>query len=81
MGSAKRTHQTSVRQVTPIDSHSPNRVAILKEEIDRLRKEMTEAVLQEHSFISDPVMALSRKLDQKINEYMKEVLLSREEVR
>ncbi|MFC5468719.1 Spo0E family sporulation regulatory protein-aspartic acid phosphatase [Cohnella suwonensis] len=81
MGSANRIHPTSDHEVTPIDSHCPDRVAILTEEIDRLRKEMTDTFLQEHSFVSDSVMALSRRLDLKINEYMKQVQLSREEVR
>jgi len=50
----------------------------LSDEIDRLRKTMTDAFLQERSLIADSVMELSRQLDRKINEYMKVVLLSRE---
>ncbi|MEQ4484834.1 aspartyl-phosphate phosphatase Spo0E family protein [Cohnella silvisoli] len=69
---------TSIHADAPIISHYPNRVADLVEEIDRLRKEMTETFLQEHSLIADSVVELSRQLDLKINEYMKQVLLSRE---
>lgn len=50
----------------------------LAEEIDRLRKEMTDIFLREHSFTADPVIELSRQLDLKINEYMKRVLINRE---
>jgi hypothetical protein len=50
----------------------------LVNEIDRLRKEMTETFLQEHSLTADSVVELSRQLDLKINEYMKQVLISRE---
>lgn len=44
----------------------------LKAEIDRLRKRMTDAFLQELSFTADPVIELSRQLDDKINEYMRQ---------
>ncbi|WP_158602267.1 aspartyl-phosphate phosphatase Spo0E family protein [Cohnella endophytica] len=81
MAAAEHPYLSSNRAETPIISLKPNRMADLTEEIDRLRKEMTETFLQEHSFIADSVMELSRRLDQKINEYMKQVLLSREEVR
>jgi hypothetical protein len=69
---------TSEHAEAPIISHYPKRVADLVEEIDRLRKAMTETFLQEHSLVADSVVELSRQLDLKINEYMKQVLLSRE---
>ncbi|WP_229263612.1 aspartyl-phosphate phosphatase Spo0E family protein [Cohnella cholangitidis] len=72
---------SSLHADASIISHYPNGVADLVEEIDRLRKAMTETFLQEHSLIADSVMELSRQLDLKINEYMKQVLLSREGVR
>ncbi len=73
---------TSIHADVPIISQYPNRVTEdLVEEIDRLRKAMTETFLQEHSLIADSVVELSRQLDLKINEYMKRVLLSREQVR
>lgn len=43
----------------------------LKEEIDLLRRRMTETFLQEDSFTAEPVMEISRLLDVKINEYMR----------
>lgn len=43
----------------------------LTAEIDRLRQRMTDAFLQELSFTADPVIELSRQLDDKINEYMR----------
>lgn len=43
----------------------------LQEEIDLLRRRMTETFLQEDSFTAEPVMEISRMLDLKINEYMK----------
>lgn len=81
MAAAEHNSIPSLQADAPIISHYPNRVADLVEEIDRLRNAMTETFLQEHSFIADSVMELSRQLDLKINEYMKCVLLSREEVR
>ncbi|QJD87564.1 aspartyl-phosphate phosphatase Spo0E family protein [Cohnella herbarum] len=72
---------SSLHADTPIISQYPNRVAELVEEIDRLRKAMTETFLRERSLVADSVMELSRQLDLKINEYMKQVLISREEVR
>lgn len=72
---------SSLQADAPIISQYPTRVADLVEEIDRLRKAMTETFLREHSLVADSVMELSRQLDLKINEYMKQVLLSREEVR
>ncbi|WP_240702928.1 aspartyl-phosphate phosphatase Spo0E family protein [Cohnella luojiensis] len=77
----KSISMSSLRAHAPIISHYPSQVTDLAEEIDRLRREMTDTFLQEHSLIADSVMELSRKLDLKINEYMKQVLLSREEVR
>ncbi|WP_239614897.1 aspartyl-phosphate phosphatase Spo0E family protein [Cohnella mopanensis] len=72
---------SSLNADTSIISHFPDREADLVEEIYRLRKAMTETFLQEHSLIADSVMELSRQLDLKINEYMKQALLSRERVR
>lgn len=62
----------------PIISHLPNRVKELVEDIDRLRKAMTETFLLEHSLTAESVVELSRQLDLKINEYMKQVLIGRE---
>jgi hypothetical protein len=80
MAAAERDsiQMTSIHANAPIISHYPNRLADLVEEINRLRKAMTDTFLQEHSLVADSVMELSRQLDLKINEYMKEVLLSRE---
>ncbi|RED63850.1 aspartyl-phosphate phosphatase Spo0E family protein [Cohnella lupini] len=74
-------HMSSLHAEAPIISHYPNRTADLAEEIDRLRKAMTDTFMREHSFIAESVMELSRQLDLKINEYMKHVLMSREGVR
>lgn len=49
----------------------------LQEEIDMLRRRMTETFLQEDSFTAEPVMELSRMLDLKINEYMKMSYITR----
>jgi hypothetical protein len=80
MAAAERdsTPLTSICAEAPIISHYPNRVAELVDEIDRLRKAMTETFLQEHSLVADSVVELSRQLDLKINEYMKQILSSRE---
>ncbi|MDG0808743.1 aspartyl-phosphate phosphatase Spo0E family protein [Cohnella rhizosphaerae] len=43
----------------------------LIEEIDLLRRRMTETFLKEDSFTAEPVMEISRMLDVKINEYMR----------
>ncbi|MDI4644639.1 aspartyl-phosphate phosphatase Spo0E family protein [Cohnella hashimotonis] len=43
----------------------------LIEEIDLLRRRMTETFLREDSFTAEPVMEISRMLDVKINEYMR----------
>ncbi|MFC4599626.1 aspartyl-phosphate phosphatase Spo0E family protein [Cohnella hongkongensis] len=53
----------------------------MAEEIDRLRQVMTDTFLQERSLVADSVMELSRQLDRKINEYMKVVILGREQAR
>ncbi len=74
-------HASSFHAEASIISHYPNHVADLAEEIDRLRKTMTDTFMQEHSFIADSVMEISRQLDLKINEYMKVVLMIREGVR
>ncbi|WP_169732293.1 aspartyl-phosphate phosphatase Spo0E family protein [Cohnella thermotolerans] len=49
----------------------------LEEEIDELRKSMTEAFLREESFTADTVMEISRMLDAKIIEYMKQITVNR----
>jgi len=49
----------------------------LVDEIDSLRRSMTEAFLREMSFTSEPVIEISRLLDVKINEYMKQTLIAR----
>lgn len=73
---------SSLRADAPTISHYSGRAAAeLAEEIDRLRKVMTDTFLQERSLVADSVMELSRQLDRKINEYMKVVLLSREQAR
>jgi hypothetical protein len=79
MASVERDIQmTSLHSEVPNLSHYPNRVTEeLVEEIYRLRKAMTETFLQEHSLTADSVMELSRQLDLKINEYMKQVLRCR----
>lgn len=43
----------------------------LEEEIDRLRRAMEHAYQNEQSLTSDIVITVSRKLDRKLNEYMK----------
>ncbi|MFD0671576.1 Spo0E family sporulation regulatory protein-aspartic acid phosphatase [Cohnella sp. GCM10027633] len=45
----------------------------LSEEIDRLRQRMADTFMRELSLTADPVMEISRELDDKINEYMKHV--------
>lgn len=49
----------------------------LEEEIDALRRSMTEAFLREESFTSESVIEISRLLDTKIIEYMKLVSIHR----
>lgn len=49
----------------------------LVEEINELRRSMTEAFLKEESFTSDSVIEISRLLDTKIIEYMKLVSIHR----
>ncbi|MFC5528599.1 aspartyl-phosphate phosphatase Spo0E family protein [Cohnella yongneupensis] len=48
----------------------------LSAEIDALRKRMTDMFMQELSLTADPVVEISRQLDDKINEYMKHVARS-----
>ncbi|MFS0723303.1 Spo0E family sporulation regulatory protein-aspartic acid phosphatase [Paenibacillus sp. 1P07SE] len=43
----------------------------LEDEIQQLRHKMEQTYLQEASFNTEIVIEISRKLDQKINEYMK----------
>ncbi|QTH46487.1 aspartyl-phosphate phosphatase Spo0E family protein [Cohnella sp. LGH] len=71
---------SSSKADAPISRYS-GQAADLAEEIDLLRKVMTDTFLQERSFVADSVMELSRQLDRKINEYMKIVLLGREQAR
>ncbi|WP_246469285.1 aspartyl-phosphate phosphatase Spo0E family protein [Cohnella nanjingensis] len=49
----------------------------LEEEIDTLRRRMTETFIREESFTSEPVMEISRMLDVKINEYMRQICVIR----
>ncbi|MBB6633717.1 aspartyl-phosphate phosphatase Spo0E family protein [Cohnella thailandensis] len=49
----------------------------LADEIDDLRRQMTEAFLKEESFLSESVIEISRLLDTKIIEYMKLVSIVR----
>lgn len=44
----------------------------LAEDIDDLRMKMAETVVRESSFTADPVILISRQLDVKINEFMKQ---------
>ncbi|WP_246120477.1 aspartyl-phosphate phosphatase Spo0E family protein [Cohnella terricola] len=74
----KSTSMSSLQADTPIISHYPRRAAELAEEIDDLRKAMTDTFLKEHSLVADSVIQLSRQLDMKINEYMKYIRLCRE---
>ncbi|KIL35983.1 hypothetical protein SD71_11655 [Cohnella kolymensis] len=50
-------------------------------EIDKLRKEMIDSFITQDSLNSGAVMELSRRLDQKINQYMKQALIRRDEAR
>lgn len=68
---------TSMHAAVPLLSCQNRASQDLVEEIDRLRKAMTETFLQEHSLTADRVMELSRQLDLKINEYMKQSLQAR----
>ncbi|MCC3374873.1 aspartyl-phosphate phosphatase Spo0E family protein [Cohnella sp. REN36] len=49
----------------------------LEEEINTLRRRMTETFIREASFTSEPVMEISRLLDLKINEYMRQICVFR----
>ena len=55
--------------------------AKLVDDIDDLRRKMAETFLKETSFIADPVMMISRQLDVKINEYMKNWQAGRKKAR
>lgn len=55
--------------------------AKLADDIDDLRRKMAETFLKETSFIADPVMMISRQLDVKINEYMKNWQAGRKKAR
>ncbi len=44
----------------------------LSEEIDELRRRMSDMFMRELSLTADRVMEISRQLDVKINEYMKQ---------
>lgn len=69
---------TSMHAAVPLMSHYSSRMSQdLAEEIDRLRRVMTDTFLQENSLTAERVMELSRQLDLKIIEYMK-VALNRE---
>ncbi|GAA3402493.1 hypothetical protein GCM10020370_14620 [Paenibacillus hodogayensis] len=52
-------------------SDSAVAAASLEDEITSLRRQMEDAFVQCHSFTSEPVMDISRKLDVKIYEYMR----------
>lgn len=45
-------------------------------EIDKLRKEMVDSFIEQDSLTSGAVMELSRRLDLKINQYMKQALIT-----
>lgn len=53
----------------------------LTDDIDDLRRKMAETFLKEASFTADPVIMISRQLDVKINEYMKQWNVGRKKVR
>jgi hypothetical protein len=65
-------------EASVISCYTSQTKADLVEEIDRLRKAMTETFLMEHSLTAESVVELSRQLDLKINEYMRHVLIARE---
>lgn len=50
---------------------NPAAIRKLEDEINLLRSKMVLIYMEESSFNSDKVIAISRKLDKKINEYMK----------
>lgn len=55
------------------DARRPLQAAAkLADDIDDLRRKMAETFLKEASFTADPVILISRQLDVKINEYMKQ---------
>ena len=49
----------------------PPPIQKLEDEIRQLRDKMEQTYLQEASFSAEIVIEISRRLDQKINEYMK----------
>lgn len=53
----------------------------LTEDIDDLRRMMAETFLKEASFTADPVILISRQLDVKINEYMRQSIQYRKQAR
>jgi hypothetical protein len=53
----------------------------LADDIDDLRRKMAETFLKEASFTADPVILISRQLDVKINEYMKQWKVGRKKAR
>jgi Spo0E like sporulation regulatory protein len=55
--------------------------AKLVDDIDDLRRKMAEMFLKEASFTADPVILISRQLDLKINEYMKQWTVGRKQAR
>ncbi len=59
MDTAERSHRFS----------DPGKLA---NDIDDLRRKMAETFLKEASFTADPVILISRQLDLKINEFMKQ---------
>jgi hypothetical protein len=80
MASVDRDSMNTASYPVYVPGFSPytNRVVDgLTEEIDKLRLAMTETFLREHSLTSCAVVELSRQLDVKILEYMKQAILSR----
>jgi len=55
--------------------------AEMADDIDDLRRKMAETFLKEASFTADPVIMISRQLDVKINEYMKNWQAGRKKAR
>lgn len=50
---------------------SSSSIRVLEDEIYELRQRMEQSYLEQKTFSSDIVIDLSRKLDLKINEYMR----------
>jgi hypothetical protein len=59
----------------------PGPGGILADEIDRLRQIMADTFVRESSFTADPVVRVSKQLDVKINEYMRQSAMGRKKVR